>query len=110
MKSVAALLVSVVRLVLADLHSGAEAVRTEVEAAVSALDPDQTDLVYVISTTRTDILLTELQGHHHSQLGFDSQRGIKIKVSAQPDSEPGFIANYSLFLLFVNNSPAYQQQ
>ena len=62
-KAVAALLVSVVRLVLADLHSGAEAVRTEVEAAVSALDPDQTGLVDIITATNTQDLLSEVERH-----------------------------------------------
>ena len=54
-------LVSMVGLVLADLHPGAEAVRAEVEVAVRALYPDQTDLVDVVPTARTHKLLTEVQ-------------------------------------------------
>ena len=58
---VTVLLVSVVRLVLADLHPGAEALRTEVEAGDGALDPDEAGLVDVVPAPGTQILLTELQ-------------------------------------------------
>ena len=52
-----------VRLVLSNLHPGAEAVRTEGDVTVSALDPDQTGLVDIISATNTEELLTEVERH-----------------------------------------------
>ena len=52
-----------VRLVLANLHPGAEAVRTEGKIALSALDPDQAGLVDIIPTAGTEILLTEVERH-----------------------------------------------
>ena len=54
-----------VRLVLTNLHPGAEAIRTEGEVTLCALDPDQTCLVDIISTTNTEELLTEVERHPH---------------------------------------------
>ena len=52
-----------VRLVLSNLHPGAEAVRTEGEVAFRALDPDQAGLVDIIPATHTQELLTEVERH-----------------------------------------------
>ena len=52
-----------VRLVLSNLHPGAKAVRTQREVAVSALDPDQTGLVDIITATNTQDLLSEVERH-----------------------------------------------
>ena len=52
-----------VRLVLSNLHPGAEAVRTEGEITVSALDPHQAGLVDIIPATNTEELLTEVERH-----------------------------------------------
>ena len=52
-----------VRLVLTNLHPGAEAIWTEGEVTVRALDPDQTGLVDIISATNTEELLTEVERH-----------------------------------------------
>ena len=57
------LLVSMITLVRPNLNPGAEALWTELEAAVSALDPDQAGLVDIIPTAGTEILLTEVEGH-----------------------------------------------
>ena len=62
------LLVTVVSLVLPHLHPGAEAVRTEGEVALCALDPHHAGLVDVISATNTEKLLTEVERHFSSLL------------------------------------------
>ena len=56
-----------VRLVLSNLHPGAEAVRTEGKIALSALDPHQAGLVDIVSTPNTEELLTEVERHPLSQ-------------------------------------------
>ena len=57
-----------VSLVLANFHPGAEAVRTEGEIALSALDPHQAGLVDIVSAPNTEELLTEVERHPHSEL------------------------------------------
>ena len=76
------LLVTVVSLVLSHLHPGAEAVRTEGQVTLSALDPHHTGLVDVITTTSTQKLLTEVQ--RHPPLSPPPSYYFKLELSPSP--------------------------
>ena len=80
--------VAVMGLVTTDLYPSGEALRTEGEAGLSALDPDQAGHVNVISAARALVLGAEVPGHNEPsiQTSAGAQRRVTVGLRVNPRS------------------------